>query len=84
MLAEAFALSGLALIQALVATVPRSTASTTSLCSARNFCDTMMLVITNLLSGHSVDSSRSSLAPWATSLDAVGSGTQAPSMDPER
>lgn len=81
--AEAFASSGLALIHLLVSTEPLRTASTTFGCSSRNFCDTMMFVITNFLSGHRSDSSSSTLPPSATSLDAVGSGTQAPSMEPD-
>src|SRR5262249_25598905 len=40
-------------------------------------------VITNFLSGHSEDSSSSTLPPSATSLDAVGSGTHAPSTAPD-
>lgn len=82
-LAAAFAWSGLALIHLLVSTEPFSTASTTFGCSLRNFCDTMMFVITNFLSGHSEASSSRTLPPSATSLDAVGSGTQAPSMEPD-
>lgn len=70
------------MIHALVFTEPRSTASTTSGCAFRNFWDTITLVITNLLSGHSVLSSSSTFAPSATSLDAVGSGTHAPSIEP--
>ncbi len=42
-----------------------------------------MFVITNLPSGHSDASSSSTLPPSATSRDAVGSGTQAPSTDPD-
>ncbi len=81
-LAEAFAFSGLALIHSLVFTVPASTASTTSGCSLRNFCDTMTFVITNFFSGHRAVSSRRTEPPSETSLEAVGSGTQAPSMEP--
>lgn len=81
--AAAFASSALELMNALVLTEPRSTASTTSGCSFRNSWRTMMFVITNFLSGHRSASSSSTFAPSATSLDAVGSGTQAPSMAPD-
>ncbi len=83
LLAAALASSGLASIHSLVSTDALRTASTAFGCSSRNFCDTMMFVITNFSSGHSVDSSSSTLPPWATSFDAVGSGTQAPSTEPD-
>lgn len=82
-LAASSASSGWALIHRLVSTDARSTASTALGCLSRNSWRTTMFVITNLPSGHSDASSSSTLPPCATSRDAVGSGTHAPSTEPD-
>ena len=83
-LAAAFALSGLALIQALVFTEPRST----RLDDVRVLLEERLrdddVRDHELLARPQVCSRRAAPSPpSATSLEAVGSGTQAPSMEPD-
>ncbi len=83
-LAAVLASSRWAPIHAFAPTDARSTASTASGFRSRNSLRTTMFVITNFSSGHRDASSSSTSPPSATSFEAVGSGTQAPSTDPER